>query len=511
MNQRLKKCLITVLCTVLFFALVGVGFQAYVAFAGKQVERNRTSIGGISDKTYAFTYLSRNDSVEIFSFDVTTERDVHIRTWRMNLLGSVSVSIAASDGTIMSHQVLDASNKTYQVHLAQGKYQVTTHFSNAFAGGCVVGVSYQQYYNLPILVDTDLDGLSDEMEEELGTDRELADTDGDSLSDYAEAIKYKTNPLMTDSDGDGTPDGDWDERREYAYSAYAQILIREPFDIEMMNDTYQDVRVIAGPDRNRYTEIEAIIYPDTQVPLAASTYPLVGLPADVAPYIEPGIATTFNAEMQTKAQAIVGDAETDIQATQRILDWIYTETSYHLDYSIPEFYFTYIEEGEVRVRNYDDPFPAEDLLRTHYFADSMFAERTHGTCSSVATLKCAMLRAAGIPCRIIQTLPVVFYHGSQTISYTNSLTRDWSTQLEQPPGDDQAMANHAYLEVYLGGRWLRVDRDIGIYFQSADELYLKTLSIADWSEVDFSETYPVDWIDERPFYTLLIEDQEPKH
>jgi transglutaminase-like putative cysteine protease len=381
------------------------------------------------------------------------------------------------------------------------------------SAGAGVYFDYQRYSlaRTPILSDTDQDGLSDKAEAKLGTDPVLADTDGDSLTDYAEAVKYGTNPLKADSDGDSIPDDDWDERREYVYSVYTRLLIREPFDIEMMTDTYQDVRVIAGPDENGYTELETVMYPDTQVPIAASSYPLADLPDNITIYTKPGTATNYNAEMQTAVQTIVGDAQTDVQATLRILDWVQQKTTYHLDYSIPEFFFTYVEEEEVRVRNYDDPFPAEDMLRTHYFADSMFAERTHGTCSSVATLKCAMLRAAGIPCRIIQTLPVVFYHGSQIISYTNSLTRDWSTQLEQPPGDDQMMASHAYLEVYLGGRWLRVDRNIGIYFQSTNELYLKTLSIADWSEVDFTKTWPVDWINERPFYTLVIEDREPKH
>ena len=350
--------------------------------------------------------------------------------------------------------------------------------------GLYLGFRRNAVERTPVLLDTDGDGLPDEMEVKLGTEPVLVDTDGDTLTDYAETVKYGTNPLKADSDGDGVADSDWDERREYAYSVHTRLLIREPFDVEAMTDIYQDVRVVAGPDENGYTELETIMYPDTEVPLAASSYPLTDLPDDVAVYTEPGIATNYDAEMQTEVQGIVGDAKTDIQATLGILDWVHTETSYHLDYSIPEFYFTYIEEGDVRVRNYDDPFPVEDLLRTHYFADSMFAERTHGTCSSVATLKCAMLRAAGIPCRIIQTLPVVFYHGSQTISYTNSLTRDWSTQLEQPPGDDQVMASHAYLEVYLGGQWLRVDRDIGIYFQRTNELYLKTLSITDWSEVE---------------------------
>ena len=35
------------------------------------------------------------------------------------------------------------------------------------------------------------------------TDPNLADTDGDGLSDYDEVILYNTDPLLVDTDGDG--------------------------------------------------------------------------------------------------------------------------------------------------------------------------------------------------------------------------------------------------------------------------------------------------------------------
>ena len=376
--------------------------------------------------------------------------------------------------------------------------------------GACFGRQRYSLSNAPILPDTDQDGLSDKTETKLGTDPMLVDTDGDLLTDYDEVVKYGTNPLNIDSDGDSILDNDWEERREYAYSVYTLLMIRKPFDIEVMTDTYQDVRVVAGPDKDGYTTLEIVMYPDTQVPITASSYPLTAVPDEAARYIKPGIATNYNAEMQAAVKTIVGNAQTDVQAAQRILDWVQQNTTYHLDYSIPEFFYITAEEGKVSVHNYEDPFPVDEMLRTHYYADSMFAERTHGTCTSVATLKCALLKAAGIPCRLIQTVPVVFSHGSQTVPYSNNLIRTWNNELEQPQGDDRIMASHGYMEVYLGGQWLRVDREIGIYCQ-APGLYLKILSVGDWSEVDFTETWPVDWVQERPFYTLLIDDQEPKH
>ena len=56
--------------------------------------------------------------------------------------------------------------------------------------------------------DSDGDGLTDEREQELGTDPRVADTDGDGLSDGEEVNEYGTDPMDPDTDGDGLDDGD---------------------------------------------------------------------------------------------------------------------------------------------------------------------------------------------------------------------------------------------------------------------------------------------------------------
>ena len=61
--------------------------------------------------------------------------------------------------------------------------------------------------------DADGDGLTNKEEKELGTDPQLADTDGDGLNDGEEFSTYKTNPLAADSDGDGL--GDREEVKTY--------------------------------------------------------------------------------------------------------------------------------------------------------------------------------------------------------------------------------------------------------------------------------------------------------
>ncbi|WP_052843589.1 Rib/alpha-like domain-containing protein [Corynebacterium epidermidicanis] len=58
----------------------------------------------------------------------------------------------------------------------------------------------------PTPVDTDGDGLSDDVENAIGTDPKNPDTDGDGLTD-GEEIKYGTDPKDPDTDDDGVEDG----------------------------------------------------------------------------------------------------------------------------------------------------------------------------------------------------------------------------------------------------------------------------------------------------------------
>lgn len=61
-------------------------------------------------------------------------------------------------------------------------------------------------FNNPSL-DSDHDGVPDSVELQRGTRPDLADSDGDGLSDAQELFTYHTDPLKADTDGDGMNDG----------------------------------------------------------------------------------------------------------------------------------------------------------------------------------------------------------------------------------------------------------------------------------------------------------------
>lgn len=65
--------------------------------------------------------------------------------------------------------------------------------------------------------DSDGDDLTNEQEEILGTDPLLSDTDGDGFSDGDEFFLYFTDPLNQDTDGDGIADAEDTYPRELTY------------------------------------------------------------------------------------------------------------------------------------------------------------------------------------------------------------------------------------------------------------------------------------------------------
>ncbi|MBI3260583.1 MAG: OmpA family protein [Ignavibacteriae bacterium] len=84
--------------------------------------------------------------------------------------------------------------------------------------------------------DTDGDGLTDEKEEQIGTDPNNPDTDGDGLNDGEEVNDYKTKPLNADTDGDGLSDGD-----------EVKIHKTDPLNADTDNDSLRD-----GDEINKY-------------------------------------------------------------------------------------------------------------------------------------------------------------------------------------------------------------------------------------------------------------------
>ena len=128
----------------------------------------------------------------------TLEFTVVSRNWHLCKDGSCSQATASLSGALLDGTILTACS---------GGTVLVDTTASVQSNSCNDGSSGTPDVDVFEDDDSDGDGISDEQEEENGTDPNNPDTDGDGLSDSDE-IMTGTDPTNADSDGDGINDGD---------------------------------------------------------------------------------------------------------------------------------------------------------------------------------------------------------------------------------------------------------------------------------------------------------------
>ncbi len=382
-------------------------------------------------------------------------------------------------------------------------------------------------FNSGMLLDTDKDGLDDGLEAELGTLSTTPDTDADSLTDYEEYCKYQTDPTLADSDGDGTPDTDWNERREYTYSIRAVLELKPPWNIEAMNDLFQDARLMESAVGNRiYSKVEVIVYPYATPVLLPTPYPYQLTSEAFRKYTKPDYDLNYSAEMQAE----VRNPLSDTTHTLDVIAQLHHEIG-QMELTTPlyaPFVYTYKHQGELVVdwsffQSMDREVTEAEIqeaLAVNYFGDSMFKRRRYGACISRARLFASMLRAAGIPARVSMSVPMLYYYKGD--NEWKRLIKDLSNEAvagsyayEKPSAPTEVtIVGHSQVEVYLNNHWIRLGYQLneGPIFAGTDLVFIKIIDAADFTEVDFTKTWsPTQWVKERPYRTVELSDQDAKY
>ncbi len=320
-------------------------------------------------------------------------------------------------------------------------------------------------------------GVQDSLKVKVGTNSKAIDTDGDGLSDFQEIHKYLTDPTKRDSDGDGIPDGDWNERREYSYSVRTILQFMPPFNKASLNDDFQDARVLEK--RDDYIELEVIHYP-----LSTSCESIDENPdwqqdyASMTEYLKPGVTTNWDARMrehllaELKADGIIVSKLTDKQVVKQASSWLMKKSRY-LGKVFTTFY-VYYPDGQPKIYpglesafehefdrdkdNYD--WTIEEHFEHELLGKGMFYNKTHGSCTSFAVYLTTVLRAVGIPTRMIMVNPAVDASNREQLRMvkdriTHNRVRE--TMLAGLRRSSKGFTNHTFNEVYVGNRWCRLN------------------------------------------------------
>lgn len=300
------------------------------------------------------------------------------------------------------------------------------------------------------------------------------DTDGDGLSDFHEIHKHRTDPRNPDSDGDGIPDGDPQERREFTYTVRAVLQVMAPFDVASMTDDWQDARVLRlEPD---LLEVEVVIYPFGTAGEGIGSDPgwrrrTAGMKA----WIAPGVTTNWDAALrrdlvaELRQQGVDAERSADRELVQAASRWLMQRSRF--EDSFTTFAVEFVD-GRPRV------VPAQqdgvaDTLRRHgrtlqeqwdreLFGAGMFRTRTHGSCTSTAIYLATGLKALGLPTRTVVCVPVVDAGDRAELALvreriTNHRVR--GTILAALQHAANAWTSHTCNEVFVDGRWRRLNYD----------------------------------------------------
>lgn len=298
------------------------------------------------------------------------------------------------------------------------------------------------------------------------------DSDRDGLSDFDETHKHFTDPKKADSDSDGVPDGDWNERREFTYSVHAVMHVMAPFDIESLNDDYQDARVLER--RPDLLEFEVIVYPFNTVATALeSTERWNKPPAELKPFVAPGVCCNWDARMQAlllselKRDGIDVAALDDVQAARAVSKWLLERAVYEDSFTTFAIEF---EQGAPRVtprqeRNVQDTLARFGRTLTQQFdrelfGKGMFETRLRGSCTSSAIYLSTGLKAIGLPTRTIVCVPVVDANDEREVAWISSRIEHVGVRnvLAQAAESQRgSWTSHTFNEVFVGKRWRRLN------------------------------------------------------
>lgn len=511
LKMRLRKTIVWV-ALALTMGLIGIGLWAFTT--QKDVQTTQRALAAVSDMHYATGYFVQNDETHLFDFYIDMPTDVQITSWERDLWGTTEIILRdGAEQEVARWEIQNHENHTE--FLMEGDYTLFTQSKHNLMGGYVVAATYVAN-RLPLL-DSDADGLPDPLEQAARTNPQHSDSDGDGLSDYDEIRKYRTDPLAADSDGDGLGDFEWHERREYAYTIQAIVNLRPPFELDEMQDFYQDVRLITELDDN-VTQLEVILYPEAREIINPASF----APQNT-PYTAPTFTKNYGRAMQTELDELVQGSATDLEATLRVIRTLVHETQTVRPYedlgyssSLPLNFEMYLT-------------PTGDLLRTSHgeishmsreeietavlFADSMFANQTRGACSSTSTLRGAMLRAAGLEEKIIVTIPLLYFY-EEDGTEVQVKAEYWDDQYAAMTGSGATVANHFFNMVKIGNRWIRVDHTIynGTTIANTNAPFIKILEQNEILENDFTRYWNYDsWREKRPYQYVSIIEQEPTH
>lgn len=297
-------------------------------------------------------------------------------------------------------------------------------------------------------------------------------------------------------------EGRMEKEQTYTITSVMQIL--QPVNPADMTDDFQDCRVLEQ-DKDSCT-VEVTYYPLHQQRVDANPNWRAD-DKDMTEYLKPTLTENWDAAMrkdlvsELQKAGIDPDRLTDKELVEQVARWTMNRARTTSGFFIWACTFQdgkpaiYPMLQDVVERNKPDPaWMAQQTFDTELLGKAMYYNRTHGSCTSTAIYMATILRALGIPTRMVFCVPPFDPNDeSQARTFYDGTHHHMIREIVRGALDGMGgFDNHIFNEVYVGKRWVRlnysrlgqpiVDRQ---YFGLLTHIY----TCADMSQVPLAQTW----------------------
>ena len=245
-----------------------------------------------------------------------------------------------------------------------------------------------------------------------------------------------------------------------------------PYNLAALNDDYQDVRVVA--ETKDFAELEVVIYP-----LNTCAGAITGNPnwrvedSGMREFLAPGVTTNWDAAMQEqllvelRSSGIDPEKLTDKEVVEKVSRWMYSRARHRNMFCT---YYVHFPGGKASVfPGLEQAFEREkgstdwsvsEQFASELFGKEMFNRKIYGTCTSAAVAQATVLRAVGIPTRLIIAIPVADASDDEQLALVGKGITHHQVRGVTMTGlaaGGKSFTAHTFLEVFVGNRWRRLN------------------------------------------------------
>lgn len=297
---------------------------------------------------------------------------------------------------------------------------------------------------------------------------------------------------------------------DHDYVIRDRMQIMKPVSLEAMNNDSQSAVLIQDLGSSVIVDIT---YHPLMGPQAVSEDPdWRAHDAGMTEYLKPGITANWDVQLQKDLLAQLGLAGidpsklTDKALVDKVSNWLLKNFSGKAPFIA---YYVEFKDGKpfvpVEMRAAFDEEKKnfglqtdEEVFNHGLFGKGLFYSRIHGSCTPSSILWTTVFRALGIPTRIVETLPPVDANDPVQLAALADAVNDNSVRaaliegVGTAAGSTMAWANHSFVEVFVGGQWVRLNYN-RLGQPLLDPVYFGLLTvvnrISDWSESGLPSTW----------------------